>query len=154
MKVEIHTIVPGQNFTAAGRTFTVLDKFEDEVLALDCNSCATLPLSNRNTDYKSSVIREYINDTYIPNLEGLGLSLVKDGFLVDGAAPLNDFEYRNYQEYISDLGSRWWLRPPMVGGYAVYIGDISICYSNDFKTEYNVRPAICLDSHQLVESIA
>lgn len=172
VRTELSHLDPGDVFEKNGIEYIVCEQFEDSRTAVVRKECLDVTMKfGNNNNWKESVWRKYLNDTYLAEIENIfgkenivehevdltSLDGYDDyGVSVDKVSAMNIDRYRNYHKYIGDMEKWHYLSTPdsTLSG----IGSSRVqCVSGDGDVDWgcagyvgSVRPFFILNSNILV----
>lgn len=165
---KLGDLSPGDVFSINNVEYIVCEQFDNGTTAVVRKDCLDITMEfGENNNWEHSKCREYLNTTYIEELEkyvGSGNIVPHDvnllsldgyddyGMVSDQIAVMTIDEYRKYHKYIGDTGTLHWLSTPdsTPSGY----GDSGVrCVDGDGRVFYfgcvwdgGVRPFFILKS--------
>lgn len=172
VRTELSHLDPGDVFEKNGIEYIVCEQFEDSRTAVVRKECLDVTMKfGNNNNWKESVWRKYLNDTYLAEIENIfgkenivehevdltSLDGYDDyGVSVDKVSAMNIDRYRNYHKYIGDMEKWHYLSTPdstlsgIGSSYVLYVyddGRVDWGYADDVGS---VRPFFILNSNILV----
>ena len=125
---KLGDLSPGDVFSINNVEYIVCEQFDNGTTAVVRKDCLDITMEfGENNNWEHSKCREYLNTTYIEELEKyvgsdniiphdvnlLSLDGYDDyGIVSDKVAVMTIDEYRKYHKYIGDTGTSYWLSTP------------------------------------------
>lgn len=172
VRTELSHLDPGDVFEKNGIEYIVCEQFEDSRTAVVRKECLDVTMKfGNNNNWKESVWRKYLNDTYLAEIENIfgkenivehevdltSLDGYDDyGVSVDKVSAMNIDRYRNYHKYIGDMEKWHYLSTPDSTLSGIGSSDVQCVYGGGDVDWYyaghvgSVRPFFILNSNILV----
>lgn len=170
--IELSHLKPGDIFKKNGVKYIVCEQCEDGRTAVVRQECLDVTMKfGNNNNWKESVWRKYLNDTYLAEIENIfgkenivehevdltSLDGYDDyGVSVDKVSAMNIDRYRKYHKHIGNTGEWYYLSTPDstpsgTGSSGVQcVDDGGNVYWNFADVVRSVRPFFILNSNVLV----
>ena len=167
-KKKLEDLSPGDIFSINDVEYIVCEQFNNGTTAVVRKDCLDITMEfGENNNWEHSKCREYLNTTYIEELEkyvGSGNIIPHDvnllsldgyddyGIVSDQIAAMTIDEYRRYHKHIGDTGTSYWLSTPdsTPSGYGVsdvrYVDGDGLVRYGDCVWNGSVRPFFILKS--------
>ena len=172
VRTELSHLDPGDVFEKNGIEYIVCEQFEDGRTAVVRKECLDVTMKfGNNNNWKESVWRKYLNDTYLAEIENIfgkeniiehevdltSLDGYDDyGVSVDKVSAMDIDRYRKYHKHIGNTGEWYYLSTPDstpsgTGSSNVqYVNDVGGVYWDFAGNVRSVPPFFILNSNILV----